>query len=137
VFRSTGGVVESNDFVNLAGLALRMKYYIGGGWNVSNVRITGNYIEGCGYDALMIAQNLATIEIEVDAAPGTNCTTMIHQNLEICGNTIVRQRKGLSVANMQNLLFSGNTFINVDEPVAVDTASTSNIVITANEIITE
>jgi len=62
---------------------------------------------------------------------------MTHRNIEICGNTIVRQRKGVSVANTQDLLFAGNTFINVDTPIVVDAASTSNILITANESITE
>ena len=136
-FRSNGGVMESNNIVNLSDVALRMKYYIGGGWNVSNVRITGNYIDGCGYHNIIINQNLAAMDLAVAAAPGTNCTAMTHRNIEICGNTIVRQRKGLSVANTQDLLFAGNTFINVDTPIVVDAASTSNILITANESITE
>jgi hypothetical protein len=136
-FRSSGGVMENNNIVNLSDVALRMKYYIGGGWNVRDVRITGNTIEGCGYHSIIIAQNLAAIDLAVSSAPGTNCTAMTHQNIEICGNTIVRQRKGISVANTQDAWIEGNTLINVDTPIVVDAASTAYITVNANEIITE
>lgn len=111
-------VIEGNSYIGLGSAAIsaenEMNPSFDVGFDCRNVRILDNYMEDCGQTYYFFAQNHGAIEFGINAY-GTNCTSAVHQGIEISGNEIYDwDRRGIVVENAQNVLIHSNAISNLN-----------------------
>jgi len=146
LFRSHGGVAEGSMFAGLSDGGIdggNLCSAFSTGFDNRNVRILNNTFIDCGYVSPFYQQQRGVLEFQARAASGTNCTQMIHRNVEISGNEILDwSRKAIAVKNTAGLLVYSNTVKNLNETgfysggqnYAVYLDYTSNSIVTGNDL---
>ena len=133
LIQSKYALIENNLFQNLSGAAIRIENGVdwGEGFRADNIEIKNNRIENCGYDTGYIEEsNSAAISIDF-AKLNTPCsinttwcgtttsTWRGHSNIRIIDNTILYNRRGLYLKNIEGLTLKNNFICHRDEDITL------------------
>ena len=135
LIQSKYAIIENNTFQNLSGAAIRIENGVdwGEGFRASQIEIRNNRIENCGYDKSYIEEsNSAAISVDfaklqVPCTPnGGFCGTetseyRAHSDIRIIDNTILYNKKGLYLKNIQGLTVENNFMCHRDEDITLGT----------------
>ena len=133
LIQSKYALIENNTFQNLSGAAIRIENGVdwGEGFRASQIEIRNNRIENCGYDKSYIDEsNSAAISVDfaklqVPCTPnggfcGTETSTFrAHSDIRIIDNTILYNKKGLYLKNIQALTVENNFMCHRDEDITL------------------
>lgn len=133
LIQSKYALIENNLFQNLSGSAIRIENGVdwGEGFRADNIEIRNNRIENCGYDKTYIDEsNSAAISVDfakvkTPCTPnggfcGTETSTFRgHSNIRIIDNTILYNKRGLYLKNIQNLTLTNNFLCHRDEDLTL------------------
>jgi parallel beta-helix repeat protein len=136
LIQSKYALVENNVFQNLSGAGIRIENGVdwGEGFRADNIEIKNNRFENCGYDATYILEeNSASISVDFaklkSPCPVTNtgfCGTntsdwRAHSNIRIINNTILYNKRGLYLKNIDGLTVNNNFICHRDEDITLAT----------------
>ena len=135
LIQSKYALIENNTFQNLSGAAIRIENGVdwGEGFRATQIEIRNNTIENCGYDKTYIDEsNSAAISVDfaklqVPCTPnggfcGTETTAFrAHSDIRIIDNTILYNKKGLYLKNIEGLTVENNFMCHRDEDITLGT----------------
>lgn len=134
LIQSKYALIENNLFQNLSGAAIRIENGVdwGEGFRADNIEIKNNRIENCGYDKTYIDEsNSAAISVDFaklqSPCPISNtgfCGTTTstwrgHSNIRIIDNTILYNKRGLYLKNIEGLTLKNNFICHRDEDITL------------------
>ncbi|WP_242094513.1 right-handed parallel beta-helix repeat-containing protein [Aestuariivivens sediminicola] len=138
LIQSKYALIENNLFQNLSSSGIRIENGVdwGEGFRADNIEIKNNRFENCGYDTSFISGNNAAA-IAVDFAKlGTPCSLSsiwcgtettdwrAHSNIRIMDNTILYNKRGLYLKNIEGLTLTNNFICHRDEDITLGTTET-------------
>ena len=133
LIQSKYALIENNLFQNLSGAGIRLENGVDWteGFRAHEIEIRNNRFENCGYDDTYIKEeNSATISIDF-AKVKTPCTPnggfcgtettnyMGHSNIRIIDNTILYNKKGMYLKNIDGLTLENNFICHRDEDITL------------------
>jgi len=133
LIQSKYALIENNLFQNLSGSAIRIENGVnwGEGFRADHIEIKNNRFENCGYDSGYINEsNSATITVDF-AKLSTPCsinttwcgtetsTWRGHSNIRIIDNTILYNKRGLYLKNIDGLTLKNNFICHRDEDITL------------------
>ena len=134
LIQSKYALIENNLFQNLSGSAIRIENGVdwGEGFRADNIEIKNNRFENCGYDKTYIDEsNSATITVDFaklqspcDISNSGFCGTTTstwrgHSNIRIIDNTILYNKRGLYLKNIEGLTVKNNFICHRDEDITL------------------
>ncbi len=134
LIQSKYALIENNLFQNLSGSAIRIENGVdwGEGFRAEQIEIRNNRIENCGYDKTYIDEsNSAAITVDF-AKVKTPCTPnggfcgtetsafRAHSDIRIINNTILYNKRGLYLKNIQGLTLQNNFLCHRDEDITLN-----------------
>ncbi len=133
LIQSKYALIENNTFQNLSGAAIRIENGVdwGEGFRADHIEIRNNRIENCGYDKTYIEEpNSAAISVDFSkvktpcSSSGGFCGTetsafRAHSNIRIIDNTILYNKRGLYLKNIQGLTLANNFLCHRDEDITL------------------
>ena len=133
LIQSKYALIENNLFQNLSGAGIRIENGVDWkeGFRADQIEIRNNRFENCGYDQTYISEaNSAAISIDfsklqVPCTPnGGFCGTetsafRAHSNIRIVENTILYNRRGLYLKNIEGLTLENNFLCHRDEDITL------------------
>lgn len=134
LIQSKYALIENNLFQNLSGAGIRIENGVDWteGFRAHEIEIRNNRFENCGYDNSYIEEeNSATISIDFAKVKipcvrnGRFCGTetseyRAHSNIRIIDNTILYNKKGMYLKNIQGLTVSNNFICHRDEDITLN-----------------
>ncbi|GAA4813952.1 hypothetical protein GCM10023330_22130 [Litoribaculum gwangyangense] len=138
LIQSKYAIIENNLFQNLSGSGIRIENGVdwGEGFRADNIEIRNNRFENCGYDTDYInSSNSASISVDF-AKLGTTCnlsttwcgTTstswQAHSNIRIIDNTILYNKRGVYLKNINGVSFTDNFICHRDEDITLTGSET-------------
>ncbi|GAA4282181.1 hypothetical protein GCM10022260_26040 [Gaetbulibacter aestuarii] len=133
LIQSKYALIENNTFQNLSGSGIRIENGVdwGEGFRASEIEIRNNTFDNCGFDQTYITE-AESAAIAVDfmklgspcTASDTWCGTQTsnwkaHNNIRILDNTILYNKKGVYLKNIDGLTFSNNFICHRDEDITL------------------
>ena len=133
LIQSKYALIENNLFQNLSGSGIRIENGVdwGEGFRADNIEIKNNRFENCGYDTDYISSsNSASIAVDF-AKLGTPCSLsttwcgttttswIAHSNIRILDNTILYNKRGVYLKNINGINFSNNFICHRDEDITL------------------
>lgn len=134
LIQSKYALIENNLFQNLSGSAIRIENGVdwGEGFRADNIEIKNNRFENCGYDKTYIDEpNSATITVDFaklkspcNLSNNGFCGTVTsnwqaHSNIRILDNTILYNRRGMYLKNINGLTVKNNFICHRDEDITL------------------
>ena len=133
LIQSKYALIENNTFQNLSGAAIRIENGVdwGEGFRADHIEIRNNRIENCGYDKTFIDEsNSAAISVDFSkvktpcSSNGGFCGTetsafRAHSNIRIIDNTILYNKRGLYLKNIEGLTIENNFLCHRDEDITL------------------
>lgn len=136
--QSKYALIENNLFQNLSGSGIRIENGVdwGEGFRADNIEIKNNRFENCGYDTDFIGDaNSASIAVDF-AKLGTPCTLgttwcgtvttdwQAHSNIRILDNTILYNKRGVYLKNINGLALTNNFICHRDADITLSGSET-------------
>ena len=133
LIQSKYALIENNLFQNLSGSGIRIENGVdwGEGFRADNIEIKNNRFENCGYDTDYInTDNSASIAVDF-AKLGTPCTLstvwcgtttsnwQAHSNIRIMDNTILYNKRGVYLKNINGIDLTNNFMCHRDEDITL------------------
>lgn len=133
LIQSKYALIENNLFQNLSGSGIRIENGVdwGEGFRADNIEIKNNRFENCGYDTdYILDSNSASIAVDF-AKLGTPCSLSntwcgtetsswkAHSNIRITDNTILYNKNGVYLKNIEGLTLTNNFICHRDEDITL------------------
>ncbi len=130
----SAGIIENNTFENMSGGGIRIENGVdwSEGFTANNIVIRNNQFTNCGFDNQFKSDAAAATITAQFSRLGTPCSTSQswcgvvatlwqgHRNIQITNNTIVYNKKGLHLTNINGLYEANNTLTrNASDPTGM------------------
>ncbi len=123
--QNSSGIIENNVFESMSGGGIRIENGVDWkeGFSANNIVIQNNIFTNCGYDRQFVSDAVAATITAQFSKLGMPCNTSQswcgvvaaswqgHRNIQITGNTITYNKKGLHLTNINGLYVANNTLI--------------------------